>query len=60
MIFKYLKCIFGFGTVYDDSICKFSEKFYDIHDYRVDKGGDGLICHFKYFKCWKCGKYFTI
>lgn len=59
-IWWYVKCSFGFGSVYDGSICWFSEKFYDVHDYHVHKGGDSYPTHFIKYTCHKCGKDFGI
>lgn len=40
--------------------CWFSRKFFDIHDYKESKGGDGTPMHFYTYTCWNCGKKFTI
>lgn len=40
--------------------CWFSRHFWDIHDYPVRKGGDGIPSHFYTYKCWNCGKEFGI
>lgn len=59
-IFNFVKCLLGFGSIKDDSICWFSNKFFDIHDYPINKGGDGTPSHFYVYKCSKCGKSFII
>jgi len=59
-VFRFLKCLFGFGSVEDGSICWFSKKFFDVHDYHKWKGGDGTPSHFYQYTCWKCGKRFSI
>jgi len=41
-------------------ICWFSDKFFDIHDYYKEYGGDGIPSHFYVYKCHSCGKEFTI
>jgi len=58
--FRFLKCVFGFATIKNNDICWFSEKFFDIHDYPENKGGDGYPRHFSSYNCTKCGKEFTI
>lgn len=40
--------------------CWFSRRFFDVHDYKKSKGGDGVPSHFYTYKCWKCGKEFRI
>lgn len=56
--FRLIKCILGFGSI--DDICWFSENYYDIHDYKLDSGGDGTPTHLYEYKCWNCGKKYTI
>ena len=41
-------------------ICWFSKRFWDVHDYPVNKGGDGAPNHFHEYECHNCGKKFTI
>lgn len=41
-------------------ICWFSKHFWDIHDYKLNKGGDGIPRHFYTYTCHFCGKEFTI
>ena len=43
-----------------DFICRFSEKYWDIHDYHERSGGDGTPSHFFQYKCWNCKKGFSI
>ena len=57
---NFLKCLFGFGSVVDGSICRASKGCIDFHDYHVYKGGDGHPSHFYNYKCHKCGKVFSI
>lgn len=58
---KFIKVLFGFGSVNDGSICEFYKKTgIDLHDYPIDKGGDGSPFHSYVQKCHKCGKLFTI
>lgn len=55
-----LKINFGFGTVDEGSICWYSNKFRDVHDYPYNKGGDGDFKHFHSYNCHKCGKEYGI
>lgn len=41
-------------------VCEFSKKFWDIHDYKIPKGGDGTPSHFYIYQCYNCGKEFGI
>ena len=41
-------------------VCWFSAKFWDIHDYLEQCGGDGTPSHFYDYHCWNCGKKFNI
>jgi hypothetical protein len=41
-------------------VCWFSRKFFDIHDYFEDWGGDGTPRPFFEYTCWNCGKRFGI
>lgn len=59
-IFWFIKCLFGFGSVEDESICWFSKNFWNIHDYHVSKGGTGSPYHFYDYNCSKCNSKFTI
>lgn len=59
-IYWYIKCSFGFGSVNDGSICWFSRKYYDVHDYPIHKGGDDYPTHFIKYTCHKCGEDFGI
>lgn len=59
-IWFFIKCIFGFGSIKDRSICWFSDNFFDIHDYKINKGGDNIPKHFYIYRCNECGKIFTI
>jgi hypothetical protein len=56
----FIKCIAGFGNVIDGSTCWFSRKYWDVHDYYSDKGGDDTACHVHTYTCHKCGKEFVI
>lgn len=55
-----MKILFGLGTINDGSICWFSRKFYDVHDYPLDKGGNGHPWHFYKYECPNCGAKFGI
>lgn len=56
----FIKCILGQGKVTDNSLCWFSNKFFDIHDYFINKGGDGNPSHFHIYRCSNCKKEFVI
>ena len=47
-------------TVYDGSTCEFSKKFFNIHDYKIGRGGNGHPEHFHEYTCRECGNKFTI
>lgn len=56
----WTKFIFGRLTIYKGELCEFSKRYFDIHDYPRNKGGDGIPCHFKTYQCPYCKKEFTI
>lgn len=56
----FVKCMIGLGSIRDGSICWFSKKFWEVHDYHKDQGGHGQPWHFHVYKCPKCGKEFII
>lgn len=56
----FIKCLLGFGTIYDGSLCWFSERHWDKHDYPKHKGGESDPMHFFTYQCPKCGKRFSI
>ena len=56
--FFYLKGLLGLLDVPD--VCTFSKRYFDIHDYYYDKGGDDYASHFYTYRCWNCGKEFEI
>jgi hypothetical protein len=49
-----------FIDIHISLICWFSNNFWDIHDYPVQRGGDGFPSHFFQYQCWHCGKEFGI
>ena len=55
-----IKCFVGFGSIEDGSICWFSKRFFDVHDYHIHKGGDGYPVHFYEYKCPVCDKLFYV
>lgn len=57
-ILKWFRLTFGFASV--PEICKASKGVKDYHDYPIWKGGDGDPKHCYEYKCWCCGKRFTI
>ena len=48
------------GLATTDEICEASKGGKDFHDYHEHRGGDGHPSHFHVYKCWNCGKEFTI
>lgn len=56
----FIRCVLGFGNISDGSICWFSNNFYNVHDYKESKGGNGYPDHFHPHYCSKCGKEFKI
>jgi hypothetical protein len=59
-VWDFLLCILGLGRVSDGSVCEFSRRFFDVHDYHVIKGGDGFPSHFHEYTCSACHKKFFI
>jgi len=59
-IWWFIKCFFGLGSIHDGSICWFSERFWERHDYHEGQGGDGVPSHGYSYTCPKCGRKFTI
>lgn len=55
-----LKYVLGKLTIHKGELCEFSKRFFDIHDYPLSKGGDGVSNHFKTYECPYCKKEFTI
>ena len=41
-------------------VCWFSRHFWDIHDYPHAWGGSGYPWHFHVYRCWHCGREFSI
>jgi hypothetical protein len=41
-------------------ICWFSRRFFDIHDYFVHSGGDGVPTHWHVYRCWNCRREFWV
>ena len=56
--FWFLLCVIGLGR--GPMVCWFSERYFDIHDYKKHKGGDGTPSHFYTYICQWCGKRFEI
>ena len=66
------KVALGLGSVEDGSICwvswalwprRFdprSRPYREPHDYHHHKGGDGHPAHFHVYRCWRCGREFSI
>jgi len=57
-ILARIKCAIGLGS--GEEVCWFSQWFWDVHDYKKEKGGDGVPSHFHEYTCSMCGKKFTI
>jgi len=47
-------------TVDDGSLCEFSRRYFDQHDYHKGCGGDGYPCHLHLYHCSRCGRQFRI
>ena len=56
----FIKLMFGLGSISNGSICWFSNRFYDVHDYHTTKGGDGIPSHFYKYTCPNCDVKFWI
>jgi len=56
----FIRAITGTTNINDGSTCKASIMFFDCHDYKMSKGGDGTPTHFHTYECPSCGKKFTI
>lgn len=59
-VFWWIRMFCDCGSVNDGSVCEFSRKYFDVHDYPIDKGGDGIPSHFHVYTCQHCGKSFSI
>jgi len=55
-----VKCLFGRHNINDGTTCEISRLFWDVHDYKITKGGDGEPKHFYDYTCPSCGKVFGI
>ena len=56
----FIEGVLGFGNIKDGGVCWFSNKFWDVHDYHLSKGGDGTPSHFHEYTCPNCKKKFGI
>lgn len=54
------RILFDIHSIKDDSTCKLSQKYWNVHDYNLSKGGDGQPSHFHEYNCSKCGEKFEI
>lgn len=59
-IVDIFKILFNIHNIKDRETCRLSEKYWDVHDYHANKGGDGKPSHFHHYSCSKCNKRFTI
>jgi len=55
-----VKCLFNHHNINDGTTCEISRLFWDVHDYKITKGGDGVPRHFYIYVCPQCGKTFGI
>lgn len=55
LIFPFLDPFISLNTR-----CNWSKKYFDMHDYKVHKGGDGIPKHFHIYECYNCGKRYII
>jgi hypothetical protein len=60
IFFTILEFFSGNWTIYNGITCWFSAHFWDVHDYHIDKGGNGTPIHFYNYKCPVCDKKFVI
>ena len=56
----FIFCFFGVHNIHDGSTCWFSKKFWDIHNYTNDKGGNGRKSVFNFYTCPNCRTVFTL
>jgi hypothetical protein len=59
-VILWTKFLTGKLKVADGSLCEFSKRFWDLHDYPRSKGGDGIPDHYTTYECPYCKKLFTI
>ena len=53
----WTKFILNKLTIHKGELCEFSKRYWDIHDYPLSKGGDGISDHFKIYKCPYCNTW---
>lgn len=56
----WTKYLLGKLTIHKGELCEFSKRYFDIHDYPLSKGGDGIPDHFIIYTCPYCKKDFKI
>lgn len=56
----WIKFLSGKLSIHNGELCEFSRRFFDIHDYSLSKGGDGIPDHHHTYTCPYCKKEFTI
>jgi hypothetical protein len=59
-VIKFVLCALFSYFVPISWICWFSSKYWDVHDFYIHTGGDGIPFHFHTCRCWNCNKEFTI
>jgi hypothetical protein len=61
VVLEILLCIVVYEAMHAIRfVCWFSARCWNIHDYLEDSGGDGFPTHFYAYRCWNCGKEFSI
>ncbi|MFA5166690.1 MAG: hypothetical protein WC449_05395 [Candidatus Paceibacterota bacterium] len=60
IIILWLRALIGYHNIFNGTTCEISERLWDVHDYHVEKGGDGIPTHFHYYECPNCGNTFII
>lgn len=56
----WAKFLTGKLTIHKGELCEFSKRFWDIHDYPLNKGGTGTPDHYITYTCPFCKKEFKI
>ena len=55
-----IRILLGIHSTSNRTTCNLSETHWDVHDYSVNKGGDGVPSHDYNYTCHRCRKKFTI
>jgi transposase-like protein len=59
-VLLFIRGVLGLHSIDDGSTCEFSRRFWDVHDYKVHKGGSGFLYHFEEYVCPACHETFTV